>query len=90
MGEFCINSKGSSLYSSVYRLRKREEYFNLGKSILERGFQKEGYEFAEKAFEDVLTIFNVETTDDLFVEVGAGHLTGREVIEAVFPGTKKK
>ena len=56
---------------------------------MERGFQKEGYEFSDKAFEDVLAIFNVKTTDDLFVAVGGGHLTSREVIEAVFPGTKK-
>jgi GTP pyrophosphokinase len=86
---FASTAKARACIRRFIRLRKREEYFNLGKSILERGFQKEGYEFAEKAFEDVLTIFNVETTDDLFVEVGAGHLTGREIIEAVFPGTKK-
>ena len=38
----------------------------------------------------ILAVFNVETIEDLFAEVGAGHLTGREVIEAIFPGTKKK
>ncbi len=87
---FVATAKARASIRRFIRLRKREEYFNLGKSILERGFQKEGYEFDEKAFEDVVSIFNVENLDDLFVEVGAGHLTGREVIEAVFPGTKLK
>jgi guanosine-3',5'-bis(diphosphate) 3'-pyrophosphohydrolase len=86
---FATTAKARACIRRFIRLRKREEYYNLGKSIMERGFQKEGYEFSEKAFEDVLTIFNVKTTDDLFVTVGAGHLTSREVIEAVFPGTKK-
>ena len=87
---FATTAKARACIRRFIRLRKREEYFNLGETILERGFQKEGYEFAEKAFEDVLTIFNVETAVDLFVKVGAGHLTGREVVEAVFPGTKRK
>ena len=87
---FATTAKARACIRRFIRLRKREEYFNLGKSIMGRGFQKEGYEFTDKAFEEVLTIFNVKTTDDLFVEVGAGHLTSREVIEAVFPGTKKK
>ena len=86
---FATTAKARACIRRFIRLRKREEYFNLGKSILLRAFQKEGYEFAEKAFEDVLIIFNVVSVDDLFVEVGAGHLTGREVIEAIFPGTKK-
>ena len=86
---FATTAKARACIRRFIRLRKREEYFNLGNSILLRAFQKEGYEFAEKAFEDVLIIFNVVSVDDLFVEVGAGHLTGREVIEAIFPGTKK-
>jgi GTP diphosphokinase / guanosine-3',5'-bis(diphosphate) 3'-diphosphatase len=86
---FATTAKARASIRRFIRSRKREEYFNLGETILERGFQKEGFEFAEKAFEDVLTIFNVETADDLFVKVGAGHLTGREVVEAVFPGTKR-
>ena len=87
---FASTAKARASIRRFIRLRKREEYCNLGESILKRGFQKEGYEFAEKAFEGILTIFNVETIDDLFAEVGAGQLTGREVIEAIFPGTKKK
>ncbi len=87
---FASTAKARACIRRFIRLRERAEYFNLGESILKREFQKEGYEFVEKAFEAILAVFNVETLEDLFAEVGAGHLTGREVIEAIFPGTKKK
>ena len=85
---FATTGKARARIRRFIRLRQREEYINLGKSILERAFQKEGYEFAEKAFDEVLTIFGADSVEDLYAEVGAGHATGREVIEAVFPGTK--
>ena len=85
---FATTGKARARIRRFIRLRQREEYINLGKSILERAFQKEGYEFAEKAFDEVLTIFNVDSVVDLYAEVGAGHATGREVVEAVFPGSK--
>jgi len=85
---FATTAKARACIRRFIRLRKREEYLNLGKSILQRGFQKEGYEFAEKAFESVLIIFGVEQVEDLYAEVGAGNATGREVMEAVFPGIK--
>ena len=87
---FATTGKARACIRRFIRLKQREEYITLGKSILERGFQKEGYEFAEKAFDDVLTIFNAESTEDLYSEVGAGHINGRDVIEAVFPGTKEE
>ena len=85
---FAITGKARARIRRFVRLRQREEYINLGKSILERGFKKEGYEFAEKAFDEILTIFSADSVEDLYAEVGAGHATGREVIEAVFPGSK--
>ncbi len=85
---FATTGKARARIRRFIRLRQREEYINLGKSILERGFQKEGYEFAEKAFDEILTIFSADSVDDLYAEVGAGQATGREVIEAVFPGSK--
>jgi GTP diphosphokinase / guanosine-3',5'-bis(diphosphate) 3'-diphosphatase len=87
---FATTAKARACIRRFIRLRQREEYISLGKSILERGFQKEGYEFAEKAFDDVLAIFATDHVDDLYAEVGAGQITGREVIEAVFPGTKEE
>ena len=38
----------------------------------------------------VLKVFNQGSTDDLASQVGAGHLHARDIVEAVFPGSKKK
>ena len=38
----------------------------------------------------MLSVFNQTTTDGLSVEVGAGHITGKSVVEAIFPGTKEE
>ena len=35
-------------------------------------------------------MFNKSTTDDLCADVGAGHITGLSVVEAVFPGIKEE
>src|SRR5690606_6439069 len=48
----------------------------------------EGYDFTEKALQGVLKIFKCNDVDDLYAEVGEGKTTEREVIGAVFPGTK--
>ncbi len=63
---------------------------NLGKSILERAFHQEEYELSDKGLNEVLVVFDAETIDDLYAEVGAGHVSGRDVVEAVYPETKEK
>jgi GTP pyrophosphokinase len=43
----------------------------------------------DKALKEALPMLNKSSIDELFVEVGAGHFTGRQVLEAVYPGIKK-
>jgi GTP pyrophosphokinase len=56
--------------------------------MLQKAFRQEGYDMTEKALEGVLKRFKVETVADLHVLAGKGHHSGREVLEAVFPGIK--
>lgn len=86
---FAVTGKARARIRRFVRLRQREEYFNLGRAIMDRAFQSEGYEFSDKALEEVLTVFQVSSAEDLCAEVGAGHVTSREVLEAVFPGIKE-
>lgn len=87
---FVVTGKARARIRRYIRAREREQYFKLGRSILERAFRDEGYEFYEKALEGVLKNFREGSVDDLCAQVGAGHITGRQVIETVFPGTQKK
>ncbi|MEK9677817.1 MAG: bifunctional (p)ppGpp synthetase/guanosine-3',5'-bis(diphosphate) 3'-pyrophosphohydrolase [Rhodospirillaceae bacterium] len=87
---FVATGKARAHIRRFIRSREREEYMNLGKSILERAFHQEEYELSDKGLNEVLVVFDAETIDDLYAEVGAGHVSGRDVVEAVYPETKEK
>ncbi len=88
--QFVTTGKARSRIRRFIRGEERQQYLQLGQAILEKAFREEDYEFSSKALLGVLKGFNVSSADDLCAEVGAGHHTGREVIEAVFPGTRRK
>ena len=87
---FVVTGKARSRIRRFIRSKERDQYVQLGRAILDRAFHEEGYEFSNKALEGVLKVFKVDDADDLCADVGAGHHTGRDVVEAVFPGTRKK
>ncbi len=86
---FVVTGRARARIRRFVRQRERDEYKNLGKAILERVFRDEQYELTDKALKEALTLFTMSSVDDLFAEVGSGEITGRQVVEAVYPGTKK-
>jgi len=87
---FVVTGKARSHVRRFVRNRERQEYIYLGRAILEKAFDQEGYEYSDKALKGVLKIFKVDAPDDLIAAVGAGNQSGRDVVRAVFPGIKDK
>ena len=87
---FVVTGKARAHIKRFIRSKEKEEYISLGQAILEGAFANEGYEYTETIAHDVLTVFNKSTIDDLCADVGAGHITGLSVVEAVFPGIKEE
>ncbi|MEO5335958.1 MAG: bifunctional (p)ppGpp synthetase/guanosine-3',5'-bis(diphosphate) 3'-pyrophosphohydrolase [Magnetospirillum sp. WYHS-4] len=87
---FVVTGKARSHIRRFVRQAEREQYLHLGKAILQKAFAEEGYEFAPKSLEGALTVFKAHGVEDICTAVGAGHHTAREVLEAVFPGIRKK
>ena len=87
---FVVTGKARSHVRRFVRNRERQEYIYLGRAILEKAFDQEGYEYSDKALKGVLKIFKVDAPEDLIAAVGAGNHSGREVVRAVFPGIKDK
>src|SRR5258706_3043552 len=85
---FVVTGKARARIRRFVRTQQRAQFSALGKSMLQKAFRQEGYEFHEKPLEDVLKSFKAETIEDLYAAVGEGLHTGREIIHAVFPGTK--
>ena len=87
---FVVTGKARARIRRFIRSKEREQYLELGRSILDRAFSAEGYECSDKALEGVLRNFKQASVDDLCAQVGAGNFNARAVVEAVLPGIRKK
>jgi guanosine-3',5'-bis(diphosphate) 3'-pyrophosphohydrolase len=85
---FVVTGKARARIRRFVRTQQRTQFITLGRSMIQKAFRHEGYDFTEKALEGVLRIFKCDDVDDLYAEIGEGKVTEREVIGAVFPGTK--
>src|SRR5271163_4338558 len=82
---FVVTGKARARIRRFIRTQQRQQYLDLGKAILQKAFRQEGHELTEKAVNETLKIFNVDSQEDLYVSVGEGMRTGREVVHAIFP-----
>jgi len=85
---FVVTGKARACIRRFIRTQQRAQYLELGRSILAKDFRHDGHELTEKALNGALKKLKCESVEELYALVGAGNLTGREVITAVFPGLK--
>ena len=86
---FVVTGKAKAAIRRFIRTRQREQYIQLGKSLLDKAFHEEGYEVTEKGLDGVRINFKQSSVDDLVATVGAGLVGAREVLTAVYPGLKQ-
>ncbi len=82
---FVVTGKARARIRRFIRTQQRQQYLDLGKAILQKAFRNDGHEFSERALEEALKAFNCTTVEDLYVAVGEGLATGREVVHAIYP-----
>ncbi|HYM30155.1 MAG TPA: bifunctional (p)ppGpp synthetase/guanosine-3',5'-bis(diphosphate) 3'-pyrophosphohydrolase [Candidatus Cybelea sp.] len=87
---FVVTGKARSRIRRFIRNQQRSQYIDLGKAILQKAFRDEGHTFSDKAIESGVKVLKLKTPDDLYADVGDGTLTGRGVIDAIFPGQRRK
>ena len=85
---FIMTGKARARIRRFIRTQQRQQFVDLGRSILQKAFRAEGHEFGEKAVDGVLKIFKCATAEDLYAMVGEGLHSDREVLGAVFPGSR--
>src|SRR5579883_400889 len=86
---FVVTGKAKAAIRRFIRVRQREQYLQLGKSLLDKTFHEEGYEVTDKGLDGVKANFKQASVDDLIANVGAGLIGSREVLTAVYPGLKQ-
>ncbi|MBT3535697.1 MAG: bifunctional (p)ppGpp synthetase/guanosine-3',5'-bis(diphosphate) 3'-pyrophosphohydrolase [Rhodospirillaceae bacterium] len=86
---FVVTGKARAAIRRFVRAGQREDYRKLGQAIAEKAFRESGHEFTDRALENVLKIFDAQDADDIFVQLGQGHLTSRQLLAKVFPGERR-
>jgi guanosine-3',5'-bis(diphosphate) 3'-pyrophosphohydrolase len=82
---FVVTGKARARIRRFVRTQQRTQYLDLGRAIVQKAFRQDGQEFSERPLEGVLKHFNYASVEDLYVAVGEGIVTGREVVNAAFP-----
>lgn len=85
---FVVTGKARSHIRRFIRQQQRNEYMMLGKTMLQKIYQTEGYEFAEKGVAGIISQFRAETLEDLYAGIGSGNIVARDVFRAIFPAHK--
>jgi len=82
---FVVTGKARARIRRFVRTQQRAQYLDLGRAIVQKAFRQQGQGFSERPLEAVLGQFHCATVEDLYVAVGEGLATGREVTNAAFP-----
>jgi GTP pyrophosphokinase len=82
---FVVTGKARARIRRFIRTQQRAQYLDLGRAILQKAFRQQGHDFSEKPLQPVLGQFDCDDVEDLYVAVGEGIATGREVVNAAFP-----
>jgi GTP pyrophosphokinase len=85
---FVVTGRARARIRRFVRTQQRTQYIELGRAILEKEFRQEGFDFTAKGIDGVLKKLKFDSGDDLMAAVGAGLQSAREVLHAVYPGTK--
>ncbi|MCC7048043.1 MAG: bifunctional (p)ppGpp synthetase/guanosine-3',5'-bis(diphosphate) 3'-pyrophosphohydrolase [Alphaproteobacteria bacterium] len=87
---FVVTGRARARIRRYVRTQQRQQYMSLGREILDKAFRQAGEQVTEKALDGVLKAFKSPSVEELYVQVGEGHVTGAAVVNAVFPGRKEK
>ncbi|HVO02330.1 MAG TPA: bifunctional (p)ppGpp synthetase/guanosine-3',5'-bis(diphosphate) 3'-pyrophosphohydrolase [Candidatus Cybelea sp.] len=85
---FVVTGKARACIRRFIRAQQRNQYIELGRALLSKEFHHGGYEYSDKALDGVLKKYKAEEPEDLIAQVGEGNVTAREVMVAVFPGSR--
>jgi guanosine-3',5'-bis(diphosphate) 3'-pyrophosphohydrolase len=87
---FVKSGRAKSCINRFIRQQQRGQYLELGKAILQKAFREHDASVSEKALGPVVKVLKLRNADDVYVGVGEGNITARQVIHIVFPGQKEE
>ena len=82
---YVVTGKARSRIRRFVRLQKRQQFMELGKSILHKSFRHANVEFTDKILEAVAAHFKHMMIEDLYAAVGEGIHSANEVLQVAYP-----
>ncbi|MBX7146989.1 MAG: bifunctional (p)ppGpp synthetase/guanosine-3',5'-bis(diphosphate) 3'-pyrophosphohydrolase [Alphaproteobacteria bacterium] len=82
---FAVTAKARACIRRFIRMRQHDQYIELGRTILQKAFRSASLELTEKSLEPVFKKFKCEKLDDLYVMIGEGTHTAKDILLAVNP-----
>ncbi len=70
---FVVTGKARACIRRFIRTQQRTQYVELGRAMMQKEFQHEGYEYADKSLDGVLKKFKAEESEDLLAAGRRGH-----------------
>jgi GTP pyrophosphokinase len=83
--DMAVTGRARSAIKRALREDARDENVRLGREIARQAFERRGKELTDKALEAAARKLGREKVDDLLEAIGAGEITGRRTVEAVYP-----
>lgn len=87
---FVVTGKARSRIRRFIRLQQREQFSNLGKSIIQKAFNQENLELTEKTLNRIVRHFKYPQAEDLHAAVGQGIYTPRDILSIAYPDYKNE
>jgi GTP diphosphokinase / guanosine-3',5'-bis(diphosphate) 3'-diphosphatase len=86
---FVVTGRARAALRRLIRRSHREEFKQLGVSLLERRFLELGANFSEVDLRPAMEVLGFKSRTDLIVAVGENRLRPLHVFDALFPGRKR-
>jgi GTP pyrophosphokinase len=83
--QIVVTGKAKARIRRFVRLKRRQQFSDLGKAMLQKAFRQEGHPLSEKQLETLLAKFQCEEVADLYAAVGEGLESAVEVVHALHP-----
>ena len=86
---FCVTGKARARIRRFIHQEQREQSRDAGKAELTKAFRQAGVDGSEKALEPHLKALKIGALDDLYIAVGNGNLSPRDVVTTAYPELKQ-
>ena len=86
---FVITAKARSCIRRFVRSQRTNEYCRMGREIINKVFQQEGYVPTNAGMQSILSKYDCDKLESLYSLVGRGQVSGYQIFKSVYPYAKK-